>query len=549
MNNRLAIGLAVGAGYVLGRTKKAKLAFGIGTMVLGKRLKLSPGALAEFAAGQLESNPQFKEIGDQLREDLRGVGKAATGALVNRQLEGIADRLHDRTLDVRDRIAGVVPDPESGAEAAKKATAPARKATGRAADRAKRSAPAKKAESAEKSEPVRRAAAAKKTAARRPPGARSRSSERAEAKGAGPVTEAKQATGLVDSAVTDRLKSELQALALAQLERALTGIGRKLGQSTVKLNDIAEGRSPGFSALALKGGRKLTEGKGPVRTALELGAGHLKENVTDTLKNLGGKRGKGGGGRKPTVIMESVDVGVPVRDAYDQWTQYQEFSHFTKGVRSASSADDTSSDWKLKVFWSSRSWKAHTTEQVPDARIAWTSEGTKGTAKGVVTFHPLGDSLTRVLLVVEYYPKGLFERTGNIWRAQGRRARLDLKNFARHIALRGEAPDGWRGEIRDGEVVLSHEDALAHEEKTRDEDVYDDEKASQGTYDPEDEEPLEGEYEEEPEGDEDVPEDSEESDAVEYGDEWEGAEEDAAEEPEPVESGRRRHVKSGSRRR
>ncbi|WP_329395980.1 DNA primase [Streptomyces melanogenes] len=177
MNNRLAIGLAVGAGYVLGRTKKAKLAFGIGTMVLGKRLKLSPGALAEFAAGQLESNPQFKEIGGQLREDLRGVGKAATGALVNRQLEGIADRLHDRTLDVQDRIAGVVPD--GGAEAAEKATAPARKT----ADRAKRSAPAKKAESAKKSEPVRRAATAKKTATRRTSGTRNRSSERAEAKG------------------------------------------------------------------------------------------------------------------------------------------------------------------------------------------------------------------------------------------------------------------------------------------------------------------------------------------------------------------------------
>ncbi|WP_420708519.1 SRPBCC family protein [Streptomyces sp. ERV7] len=365
------------------------------------------------------------------------------------------------------------------------------------------------------------------------------------------ATDTKKATGLVDSAVTDRLKSELQALALAQLERALTGVGRKLGESTVKLNDIAEGRSPGFSALALKGGRKLTEGKGPVRTALELGAGHLKENVTDALKNLGGKRGKGGGGRKPTVIMESVDVGVPVRDAYDQWTQYQEFSHFTKGVRSANSADDASSDWKLKVFWSSRSWKAHTTEQVPDARIAWTSEGAKGTTKGVVTFHPLGASLTRVLLVVEYYPKGLFERTGNIWRAQGRRTRLDLKNFARHIALRGEAPDGWRGEIRDGEVVLSHEDALAREERARDEDA-ESEKASQDTYEEayEDEEPLEGEYEEEPEEDEELPEDAheeapEDSDAVAYDDEWE---EDMAEEPEPGESGRRR-AKSGSRRR
>ncbi|MFD9794273.1 DNA primase [Streptomyces sp. NPDC059070] len=125
MNNRLAIGLGVGAGYVLGRTKKAKLAFGIGTMVLGKRLKLSPGALAQFAAAQLENNPQFKELGDQLREDMRGVGKAATGALVNRRLDALADRLHDRTVDVRDRMSGVVED----APGAEKAAAPARKAT------------------------------------------------------------------------------------------------------------------------------------------------------------------------------------------------------------------------------------------------------------------------------------------------------------------------------------------------------------------------------------------------------------------------------------
>ncbi|MFE4859094.1 DNA primase [Streptomyces sp. NPDC056670] len=110
MNNRLGLGLAVGAGYLLGRTKKAKLAFGIGTLVMGKRLQLSPRAIADFAAAQLADNPQFKEIGDQLREDLRGVGKAATGALLNRQIEGIADRLHDRTLGVQDRISGVVPD-------------------------------------------------------------------------------------------------------------------------------------------------------------------------------------------------------------------------------------------------------------------------------------------------------------------------------------------------------------------------------------------------------------------------------------------------------
>ncbi|MBW5421629.1 DNA primase [Streptomyces sp. BG9H] len=114
--NRLAMGLAVGAGYVLGRTKKAKFAFAVGTMVAGKKLNLSPKALGSLVTQQLENNPQFKEIGDQLREDLRGVGKAATGSLLNRQLEGLADRLHDRTLDVQDRISGVVPDEVKGSD-------------------------------------------------------------------------------------------------------------------------------------------------------------------------------------------------------------------------------------------------------------------------------------------------------------------------------------------------------------------------------------------------------------------------------------------------
>ncbi|MEU5999986.1 DNA primase [Streptomyces sp. NPDC047197] len=108
--NRLGLGLAVGAGYVLGRTKKMKLAFAVGTMVAGKRMNLSPRALGDLVSQQLQNNPQFKEIGDQLRGDLRGVGKAATGALVERQISGLADRLHGRTADVRDQLAGVKPD-------------------------------------------------------------------------------------------------------------------------------------------------------------------------------------------------------------------------------------------------------------------------------------------------------------------------------------------------------------------------------------------------------------------------------------------------------
>ncbi|AYA15705.1 cyclase [Streptomyces alfalfae] len=326
----------------------------------------------------------------------------------------------------------------------------------------------------------------------------------------------------------ERLKEEAQSYLMAQAERMLVGVGHKLGDATVKLNDIADGKSPGFGKLALQAGKKVSEGKGPVRSALEIGGGHLKDKVTDAVKGIGGgKRKKGGAGQKPTVILEYVDVGVPIREAYDQWTQYQEFSTFAKGVKGATVASDTDTDWKLKVFWSSRSWKAHTTEQVPDQRITWTSEGAKGTTKGVVTFHSLAENLTRVLLVIEYYPKGLFEKTGNIWRAQGRRARLDLKNFARHISIRGEASDGWRGEIRDGEVVRSHEDAVAEEE--REENENESESANESENDPQ------SEYDEdrEQDQDEDQGEDHGADADAEYEDEPDAEYEDEPEDDEP----------------
>ncbi|EFL35979.1 cyclase/dehydrase [Streptomyces viridochromogenes DSM 40736] len=320
-------------------------------------------------------------------------------------------------------------------------------------------------------------------------------------------------TDLAHSEAADRLKAELQEYLAAQATRMLTGVGRKLGETTGKLNDIAEGNSPGFAKLALDGGRKLAEGKGPLRAALETGGSSVKDKVTGALKNLGGGgkgKGKGRSGNKPTVIIEHIDVGVPLRTAYDQWTQYQDFSTFAKGVKSASRDDDTHSDWQAKVWWSNRSWKAKTTEQIPDDRIAWTSEGAKGTTKGVVSFHRLTDNLTRVLLVIEYYPSGFFEKTGNIWRAQGRRTRLDLKNFVRFITIKGEAEDGWRGEIRDGDVVRSHEDALAEEESEEEgteeepEDEYEEEEEEEGEEEPEGEyeDDAEAEYDEEAEGEE-----------------------------------------------
>ncbi len=184
MMNRVGLGLAVGAGYVLGRTKKMKLAFALGTLVAGKRLNLTPQGIMDLVSGQLKNNPQFKEIGDQLREDLRGVGQAASGAMVERQLDAFADRLHGRTAEVREQLTGAVPTPDLDAkdedgedrddepkESAQDSTddeereRPARKAT------AKKPAAKKTAAKAAKKAPAKQSAPKKKTAAKRTGGA------------------------------------------------------------------------------------------------------------------------------------------------------------------------------------------------------------------------------------------------------------------------------------------------------------------------------------------------------------------------------------------
>ncbi|WP_406724385.1 DNA primase [Streptomyces sp. GD-15H] len=105
--NRTALGLAVGAGYLLGRTRKLKAAVAVGGLVAGKKLNLGPRMITDMVSTQLQKNPQFKELGDQLRGDLRGAGKAASGALVERQLGSLADKLHGRTAEMRDQLTGL----------------------------------------------------------------------------------------------------------------------------------------------------------------------------------------------------------------------------------------------------------------------------------------------------------------------------------------------------------------------------------------------------------------------------------------------------------
>ncbi|MFG2650433.1 SRPBCC family protein [Streptomyces sp. NPDC048436] len=320
------------------------------------------------------------------------------------------------------------------------------------------------------------------------------------------------------SPAAEQLKEEFQNYLTARAQHAVTNLGARLGDSVAKLGEPGQGAGGLVKGLT-KGGQALSEGKSPGQAAFAAGTSHLKDTLKNKVKGMFGKGRKSGGGKSKSVtIVEDIDVGVPVREAYDQWTQFQEFSTFSKGVVSVEKSDDTSSNWKVKVAKSTRSWKANVTEQVPDERITWTTEGAKGTVKGVVTFHRLTGDLTRVLLVLEYFPKGLFEKTGNIWRAQGRRARLDLKLYRKFIMMRGEATDGWRGEIRDGEVVVEHDDAVEEEERERAEGEY-------GEVEDENENEPEGELEEDEENEENEDDQRDERDELDEPEEREEPEE------------------------
>ncbi|MFE4914694.1 SRPBCC family protein [Streptomyces sp. NPDC056652] len=308
-----------------------------------------------------------------------------------------------------------------------------------------------------------------------------------------------QDTSDSDGSALGRVREEISNYLGAQVAHLAEKAAGKLTDVTGQLADVAEngGQLPAI-------GSRLLKGESPRKAILSEKLKGVKDSVVGKAKEaLGG----GGGGRKSgdtkvTSIIEVLDVGVPLRTAYDHWTQYEKFSGFTKGVRDVSQSDEVTSDWKTKVGPSTRAFKATVQEQVPDERIVWTSEGAKGTTRGAVSFHELAPALTRIVLVVEYYPSGFFEKTGNLWRAQGRRLRLDFKHFQRYVTLTDEEPeDAWRGEIRDGEVVRTHEEAMEEEEAAQDEEdgdwTYEDEEEEEDEDDEDDDEPDEDEEEDE----------------------------------------------------
>lgn len=147
-----------------------------------------------------------------------------------------------------------------------------------------------------------------------------------------------------------------------------------------------------------------------------------------------------------TNVLDSIDVDVPVGTAYNQWTQFESFPKFMEGVERIVQTGPTTTHWSTRIAGVAREFDAEITEQHPDERVAWTT--TNGTHQsGVVTFHRISDTTTRVTLQLDHDPQGFVEKAGDALGIVQRRVKGDLANFKSFIEARGSEEGGWRGDV------------------------------------------------------------------------------------------------------
>jgi len=146
-------------------------------------------------------------------------------------------------------------------------------------------------------------------------------------------------------------------------------------------------------------------------------------------------------------IEESIEIEVPVSTAYNQWTQFESFPQFMKGVERVEQKDDKHLRWVAEIGGETREWDAEITEQHPDERVAWTSVGEPHQA-GVVTFHRLSPDTTKVMVQLDFEPEGLLETAGDKLGVVKHRVKGDLERFKNFIENRGSETGEWRGEVR-----------------------------------------------------------------------------------------------------
>jgi len=146
-------------------------------------------------------------------------------------------------------------------------------------------------------------------------------------------------------------------------------------------------------------------------------------------------------------IIETIDVDVPVTTAYNQWTQFESFPQFLSFVDSVNQMDDTTTHWKVTIAGATREFDASITEQHPDERVAWRSTTGEVEHAGVVTFHKLTDTSTRVSVQLDWEPQGFVESAGAALGVDDHSVKSDLKRFKEFIESRGQETGAWRGDV------------------------------------------------------------------------------------------------------
>ena len=151
-------------------------------------------------------------------------------------------------------------------------------------------------------------------------------------------------------------------------------------------------------------------------------------------------------------IQQSVDVAVPIKTAYNQWTRFEDWPDFMHRLESTDQVDDATVAFQSKVWGIKKRFEAEIKEQRPDERIEW--DVSQGLAhSGVVTFHRLSNRLTRIEVTLDIEPDSLLEKAGRGWRFAKRAVRGDLHRFKAYVELNEDSARGWRGTIKDGKVV------------------------------------------------------------------------------------------------
>jgi uncharacterized membrane protein len=145
-------------------------------------------------------------------------------------------------------------------------------------------------------------------------------------------------------------------------------------------------------------------------------------------------------------IVETIEIGVPVRTAYNQWTQFEDFPQFMDSVKEIRQLDDKHLHWRANVAGEEKEWDAEITEQIPDKRIAWQS--TTGVPNGgVATFHKISDNTCRVTVQMDYQPENAAEKLGDAFGAVRMELRGNLQKFKEMLESRGKETGAWRGSI------------------------------------------------------------------------------------------------------